>query len=290
MSTLSPLSSPAGRLTDVHQVSTRRLPAFVREPLLHFLVLGGLVFAADHFIAGRLDDPRTIVIDAKVDAEARQVFKAARGRDPDAKELEALRQVHLDNETLYREGLAFGVDKGDPMIRERVIFKMLSIVDAGVKLPPADDATLRAWFEKNRAKYDEPARYDFQEAVLFGDTSEAALRAFAAALNSGNPGDAKASLLVFQGRPHSNLVQGYGEEFARALEASPRGEWRVLPSRDGPRLMRLDAVNQASAGDFERLRGVVLQDWKDATTAQLRTDAVRAIAKKYKLRVEDTTR
>ena len=86
----------------------------------------------------------------------------------------------LDNEVLYREGLALRLDKGDTAIRERVIFKALSVVDAGIKLPPVDDAVLREWFEKNRAKYDEPARYDFQEAVLAGERSEAAVRAFAA--------------------------------------------------------------------------------------------------------------
>ena len=38
---------------------------------------------------------------------------------------------------------------------------------------PFDDKLLREWFERNRAKYDEPARYDFQEAVLSGNPSEA---------------------------------------------------------------------------------------------------------------------
>ena len=93
----------------------------------------------DHFLVGRADDPRTIVVDAEVDAQARQVFKAARGREPNAEELYALRRVWLDNEVLYREGLALQVDKGDTAIRERVIFKALSVVDASVKLPPLDD-------------------------------------------------------------------------------------------------------------------------------------------------------
>ncbi|MBE2293452.1 MAG: peptidyl-prolyl cis-trans isomerase, partial [Phycisphaerales bacterium] len=158
---------------------------WLREPLLHFLLLGGLLFAIDHFINGRVDDPRTIIVDAAVDKQARQIFEAARGREPNEEELYALRRVWLDNEVLYREGLALGVDKGDTAIRERVIFKALSIVNANLKLPPVSDQILREWFEQNRAKYDESARYDFQEAVLSGDRSEAALRAFAAALNAG---------------------------------------------------------------------------------------------------------
>jgi hypothetical protein len=42
----------------------RALPNWLREPLLHFVVAGGLLFAADHFIVGRADDRTTIVVGA----------------------------------------------------------------------------------------------------------------------------------------------------------------------------------------------------------------------------------
>jgi len=110
-------------------------PAWMREPLLHFILLGAALFGIDHAIASRDEDPHTIVIDAQVDAQAIQVFRQARDRDPDDDELYALRKVWLDNEVLYREGMALGLDRGDKAIRERVIFKALSMVEAGVKLP-----------------------------------------------------------------------------------------------------------------------------------------------------------
>ncbi|WP_202620220.1 hypothetical protein, partial [Escherichia coli] len=62
---------------------TQRWPNWIREPLLHFVALGGLLFAVDHFLIARSDDPRTIVVGAEVDKEARETFKSARGRDPD---------------------------------------------------------------------------------------------------------------------------------------------------------------------------------------------------------------
>jgi hypothetical protein len=244
-------------------------------------VLGGLLFAIDHFIAGRTDDPRTIVVDAAVDNQAKQVFKAARGREPNEEELYALRRVWLDNEVLYREGLALQVDKGDTAIRERVIFKALSVVDANVKLPPYDDKLLRDWFESHRAKYDEPARYDFQEAVLSGDNSEDAVRAFVAALNAGDPEDAKAGLRIFKGRPHANIVQSYGDEFAKALQQSTAGHWLTLLTRDGWRAVRLEAITPPKPTVYEAVRGVVLQDWTDFTMAEQRSAAVRILAKKY---------
>jgi hypothetical protein len=81
------------------------LPAWAREPLLHFILLGGLLFAVDHVMAGRADDPRTIVVGAQVDSEAIEQFREVRGREPTDAELAALHQVWLDNEVLYREGL-----------------------------------------------------------------------------------------------------------------------------------------------------------------------------------------
>lgn len=281
MSSVLPTSSSS-------EGSRRRFtwPRWLREPLLHFLVLGGVLFALDYFISGRTDDPRTITVDAAVDKEAREVFKNARGRQPNEDELYALRRVWLDNEVLYREGLALGVDKGDSTIRERVIFKTLSMVDAGLKLPPVDDQQLREWFEKSRARYDEPARYTFQEAVLAGDRSETAVGALVETLLKGTPGELSAGLRVFKGRPHANIVQSYGEDFAKALEASPPGKWIAYRTRDGWRAVQLDSITPPKPADFERLRGMVLQDWKDATMAEQRTAAVRALARKYTVTYE----
>ena len=267
----------------------RRPPAWLREPLLHFVVLGGVLFGFDHFLVGKADDPHTIVVGADVDSEARQTFEAARGREPNAEELEALHRVWLDNEVLYREGLALQVDKGDPAIRERVIFKALSVIDSNVRLPATDDKVLRAWFDGHRDKYDEPARYDFEEAALSGDNSEAAVRDFVNALNTGMPGDAKAGLRVFKGRPYPSLVESYGPEFARTLAAAQPNTWQPLRTRDGWRAMRLDAITPAKPAVFEALRGVVLHDWIDATAAEQRTAVVRALANKYKLVYEVPT-
>ncbi len=265
------------------------LPGWTREPLLHFVVLGGLLFGIDQVVASRVDDPHTIVVGTEVDSEAVHIFEETRGREPNEAELKALHQIWLDNEVLYREGLAMQVDKGDDAIRERVIFKALSVIDANVKLPPISDQQLREWFESHRAKYDEPARYDFQEAALAGDTSESAVRAFVDALNAGTPGDAQAGLRVFKGRPYANLVQSYGEEFAKALETIPPGQWRALQTRDGWRAMRLDRNTPAKPAVYETLRGVVMQDWKDAIASEQRTAAVRTLAKKYTVKFETHT-
>jgi hypothetical protein len=262
-------------------------PAWLREPLLHFIVLGAVLFGADHLLASRAGDPHTIVIGADVDAQAIKLFKDARGRDPNSDELYALRKVWLDNEVLYREGLALGLDRGDTAIRERVIFKALSMVDAGVKLPAIDESVLRTWFESHRQKYDEPARYDFEEAVITGDRSEVAVRAFAQSLNAGAPGDVQADLRVFTARPQENIVQSYGADFATALAAATLGEWQALSSKGGLRVIRLKSLTAPKPATFEETSGAVLQDWTDSVMSEQRSAAVRALAKKYKVKVSD---
>jgi hypothetical protein len=259
---------------------------WLREPLLHFVVLGGMLFAVDRVAVSRADDPRTIVVGGEVNREAIEQFRSARGREPNRQELTALRQVWLDNEVLYRHGLELQVDKGDTAIRERVIFKALSVIDSNVKLPTPTDDMLRRWFEAHREKYDQPRCFDFEEAALSGESSEAVVRAFVEQLNGGTPGDAKAGLRVFTGRPEPTIVQSYGAEMVKTLATARPGEWMAVKTSDGWRAIRLNKITPSKPGVFEVMRGPIFHDWTDATAAEQRTAAVRALAKKYTIKHE----
>lgn len=290
MSTPFPLDSASSSSTVAGQRAAGRGASWLREPLLLFLAAGGLLFALDR-VLNPPDANHRIVIGADVDEQARKTFMDNRGREPTAEELAALRQIWIDNEVLYREGLALQADRGDDMIRQRVIFKSLSIVDAGVKLPEIDDAKLRGWFEAHRGKYDEPARYTFQEGVPVGERDEASIRAFVNLLNNDPPGEIKADLRIFRGRPLSNLNDSYGSDFARALDEMPRESgrsdaWRAVRSREGWHAIRVEEITPQKPAQFAALRGVVLQDWRDATAAEMRTAEVRKLGSKYKIVVE----
>ncbi|MBC7484267.1 MAG: peptidyl-prolyl cis-trans isomerase [Rhizobacter sp.] len=245
-------------------------------------MVGALLFGIDHVVAARKDDPHLIVLGPEVDKEARTLFRDAKGREPSDAEMNTLRERWVDNEVLYREGVSLRVDQGDSAIRERVIFKALNVVQANLQPPKIDDATLRAWFETNRAKYGELARLDFLEAVLVGDASDDAVNGFVAALNrSASQGEAKGGLRVFKGRPRDNIVASFGGEFTAALEKSPLGTWRALSAKDGLHVVRLDAVKATETVSFDTVRGEVLQDWRDEQLMELRRRAVRDVGRKY---------
>lgn len=264
-----------------------QLPAWLaraaREPLVHFLVLGAAIFAVDAALVALRGSDEDIVIPAEARQEAVQAFKATAGRDPAPAEMDRLLRRWLDNEILYREGVKLGLDKGDPAMRERVIFKALNVVQAGLVLPRIDEAGLRAWFEANRRRYDEPARISFDEAVVGGDAAPDSLRRFAAALNGQGTPELEASLRVFKQRPRDGVVQGYGDAFAAALEKQTPGTWAALESSGGVRAVRLQEVTPGRAVPYEEVRDAVYQDWKDDTAARLTSQAVRQLGRKYRL-------
>ena len=253
----------------------------LREPLLHFILFGALVFGVDHALQAQRGNPQVITVSPAVEREARSIFQSAMGRAPSAAELQVMRERWVDNEVLYREGLALRVDQGDTTIRERVIFKALNVMQANLTLPEIDEAGLQAWFVKHRVNYDEPERYDFLEAVVSGKPNAGALKQFVDALNTGSASDAESGLRVFKARPRSNLVLSYGEPFTQALDQLAPGQWRALDSKDGVRVVRLERKTAGAPATYDSVKGRIYADWKDATLQQLRTDAVRDLGKKY---------
>ena len=276
--------STEARADDVRPA--RRSRSWLAEPLLHFVVLGGLLFALDHFLVVRADDPHTIIVSADVNRELMDIFAQSRNRPPTPEELKALQQIWLDNEVLYREGLANGLDRGDPMLRDRIVFKSLGVIETTVKVQVPDDAVLKAWFEEHRDRYDEVPRISFDEAVLNTGNGEAEVRAFVRELNSGRPGTAQAGLRVFKGRPVSTLDQAYGADFTRAVQSQALNLWTALQTRDGWRAIRVNELKPAVPADFTQLHATILADWRDATASAQRTAAVRELWKKYKIRYE----
>jgi hypothetical protein len=250
--------------------------------MLHFVLLGILVFAADHLLWVKRGDPRTIEVPESAYQEARSLILSGMQRTATEADLKILIDRWVDNEVLYREGLALSLDKGDTAIRDRVIFKALGVAQAGLELPAYDEKTLRAWFEAHRAAYDTPARFDFLEAVVAGEQSRERMQAFTDSLNGRGQSDVDSSLNVFKERPRANLVGSYGEAFTAALEqAKPAGEWLLLNASIGTRVVRLQQIKPAEPARYEALKDRVLQDWKDETMAQMTTREVRQMAKKY---------
>lgn len=138
---------------------------------------------------------------------------------------------------------------------------------------PRDDAELRAWFEHHRQRYDQPPRYDFREAVLAGERSRQAAEALARRLNAGQTDAADAAgVRRFEARPRDAVVGAYGEPFATALAAAPRGRWVALAQGSTWRVVRLEAFSPARPADFAAVAETARRD-RAAEAEALRREA-----------------
>ena len=256
---------------------------FKQEPLLIFAAIAVFIFLGDQMIALTKTDPKAIVITSQLRNDLKQIYANSFKKDPSARDMQILIDRWVDNEVLYREGLALGLDKGDDSIRERVIFKTLSVTQAEVNLPNPDENFLKNWFNEHQDQYNEPTQLNFEEAVVFGKPNPMEIKNFVLALNCKGKSSIDSNLEIFKDRPRFTISDGYWEEFTKSLEQLPRNEWSALESTAGTRIVRLVSVKQGQKANFEQLKAKIYTDWKNQTAAELSTKAIRELGKKYKI-------
>lgn len=250
----------------------------LREPLLHFAMLGIGLFALYTIVSG--DAPpasEDIVVDAARIAALAQNFERSWRRPLSAPELDGLVESYVRDEVLYREGLARGLDRDDSVVRNRVLLKMEVIGDA----PELEisDAELQAWLEANADRYATPARYDLRQIYfdpvrrgsrLDGDIG-AALRGLELdpTLDPATFGDATLLPAELGDVTRTDVASQYGEEVAAALSNAPAGRWLgPVSSSYGVHLVRVDVR--------EPPRAAMLADVRDAVERDLRSDRAQS--------------
>ena len=269
------------------------ITTWLREPLVHFLVIGALIFVVDEAVRSDDDNPRVIVIDDAVRAELVALFEDARGRPPSDREYEILVDAWLYDEVMYREAVVLGLDKGDDMFRSRLELKLRSMLLDSVVLEPATDADLRAWLEANRDRYAVPQRFDFEQfQVADADAEQTALQLASHLRNEGNnngvvPEAYKERVRVYRNRSRDNIAAVFGTGFAHGLLNGEARTWRAVRAEGGWHVARVRAERPAIEPDFDALKAKLEADWRSFHTRRLAREAFQDIRDSYEIRRED---
>src|SRR5262245_11074690 len=132
-----------------------------REPLLHFCLLGALIFPVDTVLHPPAKDDKVIVVTKAMRQSFIENFDEDKERVPSDAELEKMIESWVASEILYREGKTLAVDRGDDMIRDRVAYKLQLLIFDQIRVPQPTDEQLGAWFAENHERFDEPDRVGF---------------------------------------------------------------------------------------------------------------------------------
>jgi len=211
----------------------------------------------------------------------------ARGRELTRAELLDLHRVWINNEILYREGLTLASQPEESANREQVITRALNAIEQKLRPITVSDHELRRWFAARREGYDQAVRYDFEDVALPGNSSEATVRALVLQLNGASPAIAHPTVRTFEARPQKSVEQSYGVDVASALANARPGTWLAISARGGWRAMRLTALTPGRRANFEAEREAIRRDFIEATIAEKRADAVRALWKNYKIEIAE---
>jgi peptidyl-prolyl cis-trans isomerase C len=277
-----------------------------REPLVHFLALGTLLYvAANHTQSGQYE------IDAGPQQQARlaRTYFEQYGAVPTSLQLERALDEYVRNEVLYREGLAMGLERDDEIVRRRVVQKIEFVnedLDAGTE---PDGAGVERYFAQHRDQYDTEPTVSFEQVFFSADRGgdltarKRAVTAFAALAAWG---DDAAAWRKFERAQKARVTQG-GDAFAEGrqfrhltqtaangvfgdaglsgeLFTSPIGQWAgPFKSAYGWHLVRVTDRQPAHHAELEAVRARVQADYAADLRERANAEAYRKIASKYRV-------
>ncbi|MFN8542945.1 MAG: peptidylprolyl isomerase [Candidatus Binatia bacterium] len=267
---------------------------WLREPLVHFAALGAALFALHRAVAPPPATRRIEVTRAVVEGLRRDHARRT-GAPPTPTEEAALVDRWVDGEVMVREALALGLDRGDIIVRRRLLQKMEFLNEGAEPVPAPTDAELEAWLAAHPGAHAVPDRVSLTHVFVSTERHGAAAEAAAAALRARVVAGEDAAGLgdpFLRGREfplytETELAGVFGPALATAVLRLEPGTWSApLHSSYGLHLVRVTERRPGRRPALAEVREAVARDWQ---AAQRDTGARAALARlraSYDIHVE----
>jgi parvulin-like peptidyl-prolyl isomerase len=275
------------------------LKKWLREPLLHFLLIGAALFIFYNLQTDdSADDSNSIVISESDIDRLITLWEKKWQRLPTETELEGLVEAQIREEVLYREALAMGLDQNDTIVRRRLAQKVEFIsADLASQAEPSD-ADLQTYLDTHAEKFAVPARISFQQIYLNADqrgdqVNKDAQRLLGQLTRSAASVDIMAAGDSFMfGQQHEQLTEHgvsrlFGQQFAEKIFELPVGAWHgPVVSGYGLHLVYVDAKSEAKASTLDEVRNKVRDEWLAQQRRKLDQVFYSELRKRYDIVVQ----
>jgi hypothetical protein len=216
-------------------VIVRRIQGLVREPVLHFLALGLLLFAVFDWRGGG-SRTSSIVVSAGQIEHLASGFTRTWQRPPTERELKALIDEHVREELASREAVATGLDRDDAIVRRRLRQKLEFLVEDVADREPPTEAELQAWLDAHPDTFRAEPLVSFRQVLItrerhgLGARADverllARLRAAGPAMDGPKLGDPTALPAELVQARSGEVASIFGDAFARAIDPVLPGQW-----------------------------------------------------------------
>ena len=270
----------------------------LREPLVHFLVLGAVLFAVSRWVkpTDRTPANRQIVITLDDLRQLQIGFAAQWQRAPTEPEMLGLIETRIKQEILYREALAMGLDKDDEIVKRRMAQKMEFLAEDVSAAHEPTTEELKAYFAKNEKMFTQPARITFRLLYFSPDRrgknawsdANAALAKLKGKSGGWEGAAALGDPFMFQDymadRTPDQIAKDFGPPFAKALFVQRPGAWTgPLESGYGWHLVYVDTLIPERSAAFEEVEPDVKTAWLATRKAEAWEKAYKEMRAKYEL-------
>jgi hypothetical protein len=252
------------------------MPKILKDPLLHFLLIGACLFALSALRQGEGGTGRIVISAAEVQ-KLRRAAELTQGRKLTHEELAALIEPTIQQEVLYREALALGLDVDDDEVRRRLIEKMRYLTEDLADPAPPSDAALRGFYDAAPERFAIPERVTFDQVFFSpevrGDGLERAAAEALASLRAGADPEGIGDKLPLDRRFKSAAADQvrvlFGPALADAVFARAAGEWSGPYRSDfGLHVVRVVERTPSRLPPFEEIRDQVVKTYGEVKRAE----------------------
>jgi hypothetical protein len=272
----------------------------IREPFIHFLLLGAAIFIANRLVPGRADNqPEKIVITQGDITSIMVGFSRTWQRPPTREELDGLIRDRVREEVYYREAVAMGLDRDDPIIRRRLQQKLQFVTeDVGAPAKPTD-TELSEYLKTHADAFRVDKRFTFDQVYLdpakHGERLAQDVDNLLTQLRQDRSSDLDLTSLGdtfllehrFQGAPTTEIAKQFGDNFAAKLADLPVGQWvGPVQSGYGTHLVFVEEQADGRVPKLAEVREAVRRGWTNARRLESNEKFFDSLLKHYQVEVE----
>jgi peptidyl-prolyl cis-trans isomerase C len=274
----------------------------LKEPLIQFLILGAAIYGAYALFGAPDDDWRdtTIVVDSgRIDSMISE-WERRWYRPPSRQEIDDLIQQYVKEDVLYRQAVAMGLDKDDPITRRRMAQKLEFLTSDLSGMQEPEKGELEQYFAEHQEDYREPDRISFSHIYFDPDKRESTTLADAEATlarlkEPGQPGPDISELgdrfmlqSTFDSATELDIRRQLGSGFSEVVMDLEPGQWYgPVLSGYGVHLVYVYDHFAAPPPVFENVQNRVLEDWHRQKREQFNARFLEDLKSRYKIVIDE---
>jgi len=265
-----------------------------REPLLHFLVIGVVIFLVYDLKRDIASEaPDRILVTKGQQEQLVANFKRSWLRPPSDEELAGLVENYVREEVFYREAKAMGLDQNDALVRQRMRMKLEFMLE-DLSSHQVTDAELAAFMQKHPDRFRSNAQISFQQVYLnpdkHKDLNTDALKLLAG-LNEGmapdSMGDPTLAPYEYQLVTQDEIARSLGEQFAKQSISLMPGNWTgPVYSVYGAHLLKVSERIEAHLPELSDIRKQVEREFLVTRRQELKILTYNKLRAGYQVIVE----